>query len=134
MMILFGGGDGGGIYIGADGKIHRIPPWTPDFMLELKAVNALTAASQRLGNAGLAKEMFSLAERVSTTVVPEIAKSVHGGVSANESVAFIDADDGFTCGTTGKHPIPFPIPHGVFTPGVDPRVASGQLSGATVHA
>jgi hypothetical protein len=129
-MILFGGGDGGGFYIGPDGKIHRIPPWTPDVMSELKAVNALSTASQRLGNAPLGKEMFSLAERVSSTVIPQIAKSVHGGLAADQSVAFIDADDGFVCGSTGRHPLPFPIPHGPSVRGVEAGVA--KLSGAGV--
>ena len=129
MMILFGGGDGGGIYIGSDGKIHRIPPWTPEIMAELKAVNALATASQRLGNQGTGKEMFALAERVSTTVIPQIAKTVHGGVAADHSVAFLDADDGFTCGSTGKHPIPFPIPHGPYVQaiqgGLSPKAGTG---------
>lgn len=111
MMILFGGGDGGGFYIGADGKLHRIPPWNPETMAELKAVNALAAASQQLANKGLAKDMFSLAERVSSTVIPQIAKGVHGGIGADASVAFIDDDGGFVCGSTGKHPIPVPVPH-----------------------
>jgi hypothetical protein len=40
-----GGSDAGGWYIGPDGKIHRIPGWNPEAMLELtRAVNVIREA------------------------------------------------------------------------------------------
>ncbi len=112
MMVLFGGGDGGGIYIDAKGVLHRIPPWTPDLMAQLKAVNALTSAAGRVKAPEIGKEMHGLAERLASGVIPRLAQSV-GGIGAGENtVAFFDGDDGFFCGSTGKRPIPFPIPHG----------------------
>src|SRR4029078_2310639 len=44
MMILFGGGDGGGIVIDAKG-IHRIPPYDPGVLLQLKAASALVSVN-----------------------------------------------------------------------------------------
>jgi len=117
MMILFGGGDGGGIYIDANGRPHRIPPWSPDVMAQLKAANVLTTAAQRVAVPDLGKEMSGLAERLTGALVPQLAKGLGGIAPGENTVAFVDGDGGFTCGSTGKHPIPFPVPHG-FTRGV----------------
>ena len=70
MLILFGGGDGGGIYIGADGKIHRIPPWNPDVMKELKAANAVLSAAEGLHDKAVAKELHGLGERLTAGTIP----------------------------------------------------------------
>ncbi len=110
MLILFGGGDGGGFYVGADGKIHRIPPWTPDVQVQLKAVSALVALDG-VHETGLAKEATALAERLSTKVIPQITKTVGAPQLGDTSIAFVDGDEGFVCGSTGKHPIP--VPHRV---------------------
>ena len=41
------GSDAGGWYIGADGKIHRVPGWNPEQLKDLThAVTALRAVSQ----------------------------------------------------------------------------------------
>jgi hypothetical protein len=112
MLILFGGGDGGGIYVGPDGKVHRIPPWSPDVQAQLKAVSALVAL-EGVHETGLAKEAAVLAERLSTKVIPQITKSVGTQQLGDTSIAFVDGDDGFVCGSTGKHPIP--VPHRVAT-------------------
>ena len=110
MLILFGGGDGGGFYVGADGRIHRIPPWTPDVQAQLKAVSALVALDG-VHESGIAKEATALAERLSTKVIPQITKTVGTPQLGDTSIAFVDGDEGFVCGSTGKHPIP--VPHHV---------------------
>jgi len=41
------GSDAGGWYVGADGKIHRIPGWNPEQLVDFShAVTALRAVSQ----------------------------------------------------------------------------------------
>lgn len=107
MLILFGGGDGGGIYVGADGKVHRIPPWTPDIQVQLKAVSALVAL-ENAHETTLTREATALAERLSTKVIPQITKTVDTPQIGDAAVAFLDIDDGFVCGSTGKHPVPVP--------------------------
>lgn len=129
MMVLFGGGDGGGIYIDANSRLHRIPPWDPQIMAQLKAANALTSAADRLATADVGKELHTIAERLTSSVVPQVARSVGGIAVGENAVAFIDGDDGFTCGSTGKHPIPFPIPHGVTQ-----RVTTAKSTGAATFA
>ena len=58
MRIVFGhiGSDAGYWYIGADGKIHKVPGWAPDMMAEVsRAAVVLGEAAQlktaRLGDA-----------------------------------------------------------------------------------
>lgn len=118
MLILFGGGDGGGIYVDGNGKIHRIPPWSPDTMRQLKAVSALVGVAIT-NDAGITKEAGALAERLSTKVIPQLVKSAGATQLGENSIAFVDDDGGFVCGSTGKHPIPVPpraIGGNVFSP------------------
>ncbi|MGH7618634.1 MAG: hypothetical protein ACREPM_15550 [Gemmatimonadaceae bacterium] len=109
MLILFGGGDGGGIYVGPDGKVHRIPPWNPELLLQLKAVSALVNVGT-VTDAGLSHEVGALAERLSTRVIPHVTKIAGATQLGDNSIAFFDPDGGFVCGSTGKHPIPVPRP------------------------
>src|SRR4030095_1885465 len=118
MLILFGGGDGGGFWIGPDGKLHRIPPYDPGLTAELKAANYLLKASTRITDEKRGREVLSIAEALTTSAVPHIGKAAGGAAQGSSSVAFLDGDDGFVCGSTGKHPIPVPVPHG---PGFSPR-------------
>jgi len=103
IVILFGGGDAGGIIITAHG-IKRIPPFGPEVLHQLKAVNALV----RVGGDG-ASELGEVAARLSNTVVAHVEKTA-GAQGA--SVLFLDGDDGVYCGN-GQKPIPVPIPHGL---------------------
>ena len=112
MMVLFGGGDGGGFWVGADGKIHRIPPWNPELLRQLRAANAVLSAAEGLGEKGLGGELHGIGERLTATAIPEVVKAA-GQVGAEAGpVVFLDADDGFVCGSTGKRPGHFPVPHG----------------------
>jgi hypothetical protein len=106
MMILFGGGDGGGIVIDANG-IHRIPPYDPGILLQLKAVSALVGVNA-LHDAGLTRDANAIAERLTTTVIPQLTKTAGATNLGDNSIAFIDDDGGFVCGSTGKRPIPIP--------------------------
>jgi hypothetical protein len=54
MRIHFFGTDGGGWYIGPDGKIHRFPGWNPDAVKEMThALNVIREAGH-LKTPGLA--------------------------------------------------------------------------------
>jgi hypothetical protein len=77
MNIYFlSGTDGGGWYIGADGKIHRNPPWQPDAMLELSlAINVIREAG-RLKTPGLADAAI---KSVMEFTQKELAANLKGG-------------------------------------------------------
>ena len=60
MLILFGGGDAGGIRI-VNGHIVKIPPNNPD-VLKAAAVAKIFQAGQTIKDAGLKKRATELAE------------------------------------------------------------------------
>jgi hypothetical protein len=102
IVILFGGGDAGGIIITAHG-IKRIPPFDPGILRQFKALNGLV----QLGNDGaLGREVEQITARLTQSVMGQVEK--HAGVGAGSQVVYMDVDDGFVCGSTGKPPIPFP--------------------------
>ena len=57
MIGVGGGGDGGFIVIGPDGKIHKVPPWNPDVMrLVAAALKNHPEALKGLQTLGVIKE------------------------------------------------------------------------------
>ena len=104
-VILFGGGDGGGIIIGPDG-IKPIPPWTPRVQRQLRAVSALAHVAKDKP-AGVAVNPFLT--KLTASALKPVSKTVGAG---EHSVVFLDDDGGgFTCGTPPKKP-PIPFPRG----------------------
>jgi hypothetical protein len=70
------GTDAGGWYIGPDGKIHRIPGWNPEAMLELThALNVLREAAL-LKTPGLADTAI---RSVMGFVQKELGSQIEGG-------------------------------------------------------
>lgn len=96
-VILFGGGDAGGLIITAHG-IKRIPPFGPEILHELRAVNSLTHLAD-------GKEFGDVAARLSGSALAQIAKATG---TTGASVVFADGDDFTYCGN-GRKPVPFPI-------------------------
>lgn len=86
-IILFGGGDGGGWYIGTDGKIHRIPPWNPESELA-NIVSVLTTAGELTQEAGsvsnreLGESMLHLAQHMAQHASAQLGQVL--GVRAQE--------------------------------------------------
>ncbi|MBW8817376.1 MAG: hypothetical protein JF598_03880 [Streptomyces sp.] len=107
-VILFGGGDGGGLVIGPDG-IRPIPPFDPAVMRQLRAVCELVpvAHARRIG--GIRSEIGQLASKLANLAVPQV-EAIVGELDEQRSVIFLDDDGGWYCGTTGQPPIPFPWP------------------------
>jgi len=97
-----GGGDAGGIIITAHG-IKRIPPFDPGILRQFKALNGLV----QLGNEGtLGREVEQLTSQLTENLLATVEKQT--GAGAGSQVVYMDVDDGFVCGSTGKPPIPFP--------------------------
>jgi hypothetical protein len=105
-VILFGGGDGGGIIIMANG-VRRIPPFDPGLRLELRGVSALTQASMYMRGSQNIQEYDSLVNRLSNHAVGRV-EAVVGKLDEENSLIYQDDDGGFICGSTGKPPIPLP--------------------------
>lgn len=106
MIILFGGGDGGGFIITANG-IRKIPPYDPPILHALKAARHLAEASSRRGAAG---DLGGIATRVAAGALEQVQKSAGSSFERGGEIVFLDADGGFVCGSVGKPPVPIPFP------------------------
>lgn len=104
-VILFGGGDGGGLIIGPDG-IKPIPPWDPDIARGLRSIAALT---QNQETGAHAKLFGRAAEELSMELIPRLVGEV-GELQGDSAVVFAGFDGDFVCGSTGKRPLPIPRP------------------------
>ncbi len=120
-LILFGGGDGGGLIIGPNG-VRPIPPFDPVMRLQLRGLSALLNGIGRMsGNP--AREMGKLLNQVSNLLVIEFEEIV-GPLEGENSLVYQDEDGGFTCGSTGKPPLPFRWPPQEM-PSVNDLIAAG---------
>lgn len=127
-VILFGGGDAGGLIIGPNG-VRPIPPFDPGIRKQLKAVASLT---QALAGGGVRerRELSALTTKLANHVVGDV-EAVIGTLDRDASLVYQDDGGGFTCGSTGKPPIPFPWPPRDF-PGIDDLVLGGVLESELV--
>jgi len=113
-VIIFGGGDAGGIIITEHG-VRRIPPWDPGVLLQLRGVSALAQSTLFARPEQIGQEFSSLLNKLSNFVVGRI-EGIVDQLDATNSIVYQDDDGGFVCGSTGKPPIPFPkngplVPH-----------------------
>ncbi|HEY0525596.1 MAG TPA: hypothetical protein VGD08_19545 [Stellaceae bacterium] len=113
-VIIFGGGDAGGIIITEHG-VRRIPPFDPGILLQLRGVSSLAQSTLFARAEHLGQEFASLLNKLSNVVVGRV-EAVVGQLDAENSLVYQDDEGGFTCGSTGKPPIPFPkkapsVPH-----------------------
>lgn len=117
-VILFGGGDGGGIRITPNG-IEPIPPFDPALRLQLRALNALVRAASIMPVRESTRHLGGPVGKLTSAILAQL-EAVVGEIDADTGLVFQDADGGFTCGSTGKPPVPFPWP-------VDPRLTVERL-------
>jgi len=107
-VILFGGGDAGGLIITANG-VRRIPPFDPGILKALKATASLVAAAKAASSEKAREKLGRLATSLSVAALEQV-EDVVGPLEGESALVFQDEGDGFTCGTTGKKPIPLPWP------------------------
>jgi hypothetical protein len=107
-VILFGGGDGGGLII-TDSGVKPIPPFDPEVLMTLKATAALVTAVDAAGAGKSQRKLSRLATSLAAVAVEQV-EDVVGPLSGESALVFQDDDRGFTCGSTGKPPRPLPWP------------------------
>jgi len=122
-VILFGGGDGGGLIIGPNG-VRPIPPFDPSIRLQLRGLSAMLAGITRIPEKPQ-REMGKLVNRVSNLVMEQV-EAVAGRLEGDNALIYQDEDGGFTCGSTGKPPIPIPWPP-LQSPTLTDLIATGAL-------
>jgi hypothetical protein len=99
-------GNGIGIVIGTHG-IHIIGPCDPLLLAKFQAIAAVQAAYRGLP-ADLQHEAAAFSTKLARNAVAAAQKLVGEPLDAEDGVVFYDADDGFTCGSTGRPPVPLP--------------------------
>lgn len=107
-VILFGGGDAGGLLITEHG-VRPIPPFDPGVLLNLKAAGAMVNAVAAARDDTAARKFSKLATSLCNLAV-QLVEEVVGPLDADRALIFQDEDGGFTCGSSGKPPIPLPWP------------------------
>jgi len=122
-VILFGGGDGGGLII-TDGGVKPIPPFDPEVLMTLKATAALVTAVDAASGKDQRK-LSRLATSLAAAAVEQV-EDVVGPLSGESALVFQDDDGGFTCGSTGKPPRPLPWPPNKL-PSVGDMVSQGVV-------
>ena len=107
-VILFGGGDGGGLVITKDG-VKPLPPFEPFVLAQIKAVAHLATAA---GAPGVARgELTDVATRLAGIAFERI-EEVAGPLDREAGlIVAMEDGDGFVCGSTGLPPVPIPRPH-----------------------
>ena len=69
------GGDGGFLVLGADGKLHWVPPWDPEITRDMGlAATLVSLAPQYAKNAAVQKQLVGLAENLGNLHAPAIEK------------------------------------------------------------
>ncbi len=107
-VILFGGGDGGGIIITEHG-IKHIPPFDPQILRELAALAGVTRAAAATKNVTTRNELTQMSAKLTDLIVPQVEKITSVSLNTADGLVYFDPDGGFVCGSTGKHP---PVPVG----------------------
>jgi hypothetical protein len=107
-------GNGIGIVIGTKG-IHIIGPCDPLLLAKFETIAAIQAAHRGL-SPEIQREAGALSTKLARNAVADAQKLVDEPLDAEGGVVFYDADDGFTCGSTGKPPIPLPHPRSISLP------------------
>ncbi|MBV9931501.1 MAG: hypothetical protein JO013_11225 [Alphaproteobacteria bacterium] len=106
-VILFGGGDAGGVILTEHG-IKPIPPWTGVGLGQLRALNALVATRAAAGPRRAGKGLDGLIDTLSRAVM-EAANEDFGSLG-NGGILYAADEDGVYCGTGGPVHVPIRPP------------------------
>jgi hypothetical protein len=123
-VILFGGGDGGGLIITENG-VRPIPPFDPGILLNIKAAASMVNAVTRTRDEKASRKLSKLAASVCNLAVEQV-EDVVGPLTGDAALVYQDDDGGFSCGSTGKPPIFVPWPPRTM-PSVSDLIAAGVV-------
>jgi hypothetical protein len=122
-VILFGGGDAGGLII-TDTGVRPIPPFDPSIRQTLKSASALVNSLAKSPKEGALKTKKAKLAASLANLAVEVVEEVVGELHGDQALIYQDDDGGFYCGSTGKPPIPIPWP-----PSVVPSLAELMADG-----
>jgi hypothetical protein len=123
-VILFGGGDAGGLLI-TDKGVRPLPPFDPSIRLVLRSASAIVNSLSSTAEGELKTKKAKIAASLSNLAVEEV-ENVVGQLQGDQAIVYQDDDGGFYCGSTGKPPIPIPWPP-TNTPSLPDLMAAGMV-------
>jgi hypothetical protein len=103
-VILSDGGTAGGLMVTASG-VRSIPPFDSVVRLSLKSAAAMVNAVSSAPSGDPRRKMARLATSLCNLAVEQVEEVV-GPLGADRSLIYQDDDGGFSCGSTGKPPVP----------------------------
>ena len=103
-VILSDGGIAGGLMVTASGG-RSILPFNPVVRLSLKSAAAMVNAVASAPSGNPRRKMARLATSLCNLAVEQV-EGVVGPLGADRSLIYQDDDGGFSCGSTGKPPVP----------------------------
>lgn len=122
-VIIFKGGRDGALLSSPDG-VRPIPAFPAAIRGNLVAAASMVRAATAVREEEIAKKLAAQATKLSNLAVEQVEQVV-GPLARDRALIYQDDDGGFTCGSTGKPPIPIPWP-----PLARPSVAALVRSGA----
>lgn len=73
--------DGGGFWLDADGKAHRIPPWDPETLAQLTVGATILNNAKNISNPSLSRHFETIAQEVITEIMAEVEHHLDSAVS-----------------------------------------------------
>ena len=103
--------DGGrtGAFIVTENGVRSVLPFSAEILHLLKAAASLVRASSVSIDAKDSRSIARHSTTIANLAVQQIEQAI-GPLDAESSLLYYDEDGGFSCGSTGKIPIPFPWP------------------------
>jgi hypothetical protein len=123
-VILFGGGDGGGLIMTNTG-VRPIPPFDPGVLRTLKSASEMVKSVSASNGDRARGKKAKLATSLCNLAVEQLEEVV-GPLDSERSLVFQDDDGGFYCGSTGKPPTLLPWPPRSM-PSVSDLLATGVI-------
>jgi hypothetical protein len=109
-LIVFNGGTSGGIYIHSYG-VQPISPLPPPVLMHLRGVaDLLRATYGSPPEEGTSKDLQKLITKVANLAIERVEAAI-GPLDGEDSLVYLEDDDGFICGSTGAPPRPIKWPH-----------------------
>lgn len=107
-LMIFNGGAEGGLLLAEKG-VFTAPPFETDLINALKATSKLVKAMSASSDSHVYSKLSKMAIGAANLSV-EMVENLFGPLDPERAVVFQDDDGGFTCGSTGKPPLPIPWP------------------------
>ena len=119
--------DGGrsGTLIVTENGVRSTKPFSPAILQLLRATASLVGASSASDSEKDSRSIARHSTTIANLAIQQIEQAI-GPLDEESSLLYYDDDGGFSCGSTGKVPIPFPWPPSV-VPSIQDLLSAGVV-------